>query len=120
MGTTSLLKPAEYARVAVDVASDKLASDIVMLDIRGVSDFADYFVILTAESARQMDNLTEEIESALESRGATKHHREGTAHGGWVLLDFGDLVIHIFGPDERQYYQIEEVWSKGVEALRIQ
>ena len=120
MGTASLLKSSEYAHLAVDVASEKLASEIVMLDIGSVSDFADYFVILTAESTRQIDNLTEEIEKALESVGAARHHKEGTAGGGWVLLDFGDVLIHIFGQDERQYYQIEEVWSKGVEVLRIQ
>ena len=113
------IQPVEYARLAVDVASDKQASDIVMLDIRGVSDFCDYFVILTGESPRQLDSLATDIEEALESQGATRHHREGSTQGGWVLLDFGDVIVHLFRPDERDFYQLEEAWSRGIEAVRI-
>ena len=69
--------PAEYARIAVDTASDRLASDIVMLDIRGLSDFADYFIILTGESTRQLRDVSEAIEATLEAAGAALHHREG-------------------------------------------
>ena len=115
-----LLEPVEYARLAVDVASEKQASDIVMLDIKAVCDFADYFVILTADSARQMQSLIEEIEGALKRLGATLHHREGNPRSGWVLLDLGDLVIHLFGPEARAFYNIEEAWSRTVEVVRIQ
>ena len=110
----------EYALLAVDVAADKQASDILMLDIRGVSDFADYFVISTVESRRQMSALREDLEKALEDRGAILHHREGADGGGWTLLDFGDLVVHLFGPEERAFYEIEAVWDKGVETVRVQ
>ncbi len=120
MTEQTALQSTEYAQLAVDVAEEKLASDIVLLDIRGVSDFADYFVILTAESTRQMAMLSEEIEHALERKGYAKHHREGTPQGGWMLLDFGDVVVHIFGPEEREFYSIEEAWSEGVEVVRIQ
>lgn len=120
MTEQTALQTTEYAQLAVDVAEEKLASDIVLLDIREVSDFADYFVILTAESTRQMAMLSEEIEHALERKGYPKHHREGTPQGGWMLLDFGDVVIHVFGPEEREFYSIEEAWSEGVEIVRIQ
>ena len=120
MGDKAILKPGEYARLAVDVASDGQASDVVMLDIRGVSAFADYFVILTAESARQLNNLAQEIEKALKAQGAGIHHREGTADGGWVLLDFSDLIVHLFRPEQREFYHIEGAWSRGIEAVRIQ
>ena len=119
MTDKAILEPAEYARVAVDVASEKQASDVVMLDIRGVCNFADYFVILTAESSRQMESLAEEIETALRRSGATLHHREGTHHTPWTLLDFGDVIVHLFGPDAREFYQIEGVWSQGVEVVRL-
>ena len=102
------------------MASDKQASDIVMLDLRGVSDFADYFVIATAESARQMDSLALDIESALKAAGARLHHREGTAHSGWVLLDFSDVIVHLFRPESRDFYHIEGAWSEGIETVRIQ
>ena len=120
MTDTVALGPAEYARLAVDVASDQLASDIVMLDIRNASDFADYFVILTAESTREMENLAEQIERAIEQNGATLHHREGTPASGWMLLDAGDVIIHLFGPEEREFYDIEGAWSQTVEVVRIQ
>jgi len=113
-------QPAEYARLAVEVASEKQASEIVLLDIRGVCDFADYFVILSAASSRQLDSLVFDLEEALEAQGADLHHREGTAQGGWVLLDFGDVVVHLFRPEKREYYQIEAAWPGGKETIRIQ
>ena len=120
MGAKTILKPVEYARIAVDAASEKQAVDILMMDIRGVSDFAEYFVILTAESPRQIGVLAVEIEKALEDQGAIRHHREGSAQGGWVLLDFGDVIVHLFRPEEREFYHLEGAWSRGIEAVRIQ
>lgn len=114
------LGPAEFARLAVDVASDQLASDIVMLDIRKASDFADYFIILTAESSREMRNLADQIERVAKENGATLHHREGTPGSGWMLLDVGDVIIHLFGPEEREFYDIEGAWSQTVEVVRLQ
>ena len=115
-----LLQPVESARLAVDAASEKQASDVVMLDIRDVSDFADYFVLLTADSPRQMQTVAEEIEQSLKRTGAALHHREGTAAAGWMLLDFGDVIIHLFRPEQRDFYQIERAWSHALEVLRIQ
>ena len=112
--------PAEFARAAIDVASELQASEVVMLDIREASDLADYFVILTAESARQMASLAQEIERALKGAGASLHHREGTHQTGWMLLDFGDLIVHLFAPEERGFYNIESVWSDSFEVVRIQ
>lgn len=119
MGTKIALQPVDVARKAVDVASDRQASDIVMLDIRKVSDFADFFVILTAESTRQIDDLTDEIENALESLGEMRHHTEGTPSGGWVLLDFGAVIVHIFRPEERDYYRLEDAWPSALETVRL-
>ena len=110
----------EVARLIVDVASDKLASDIVMLDIRGISDFADYFVVATVESPRQMNSLVEDIEAAVKQEDGKLHHREGTAQGGWMLLDFSDVLVHLFRPETRDYYRIEEAWPAAVETVRIQ
>lgn len=104
----------------MDVASEGLASDVTMLDVKGISAFADYFVILTAESRRQMEALRESLEKELEASGAVLHHREGTPAGGWVLLDFGDLVVHMFAPDTREYYRLEEAWPDAVEVVRLQ
>ena len=98
---TLLQQPADYARYIVDVASDKLAADIVLLDIREVSDFADFFVILTVESVRQMRAVVEDLEHALESKGYPRHHREGTPTSGWMLLESANNeVARFFAPDE--------------------
>ena len=120
METKSIPRSADTARHAVDVASDKLASDIVMLDLRGVADFTDFFVVLTVESSRQMDSVAQDIESAVEDLGARLHHREGTPHSGWVLLDFSDVIVHLFRPDSREFYDIEDAWSEATEIVRIQ
>lgn len=109
-----------HARYAVDFASDKLASDILMLDIGKVSDFADYFVIMSVESARQMRALAEDLEHALEEIGCYRRHREGSPESGWMLIDCGDLVIHIFGVEEREFYNLEAVWDEAAELVRIQ
>ena len=119
-GGASILDPAEYARLAVDVADDHMASDISMLDVREVCGFADFFVLLTAESTRQINTLVEEIERALKSKGTRLHHREGASDGGWVLLDFSDVIVHIFRAEEREYYRLEDAWQGAVETVRIQ
>lgn len=120
MATRTSLTSAEYARLAVDVASDKLASDIVMLDVGNVCGFADYFVVMSADSGRQVSALTEDLEAALKAEGAALHHREGGSDSGWVLLDFSDVIVHILRPEERDYYRIEEAWSNAVEVVRVQ
>ena len=114
------LGTAEGARLAVDVASEKQATDIVMLDMRELGAFTDYFVILTGESHRQVQALLEDIDQALDKAGMTLHHREGSSEGGWVLLDYGDLVVHVFAPEEREYYHLEQLWSQATVMFRIQ
>ena len=88
--------------------------------LRDVSDFTDYFIVLTVESSRQMDSLRDDLESVAEENGGKLHHREGTSNGGWVLLDFIDVIVHLFNPDSRDYYQIEQAWPDAIETVRIQ
>ncbi len=116
----SILEPAEYARLAVEVADDNMASDITMLDVREVCDFADYFVIMTADSTRQINTLVEETDKALKEKGIRLHQREGIADSGWVLLDFSNVIVHIFRPENRDYYQLEDAWVGATETVRIQ
>ena len=104
----------------MDVADDMQATDIVLLDIREVSSFADFFVIMSAGSRRQMDALAQDMQSELKETGASLHHREGGLESGWLLLDFGDVIVHVFAPEERAHYRLEEFWSKGKQMVRIQ
>ena len=120
MGTQVIQRSsADVARLVVDVASDKLASDIVMLDLRRIAPFADYFVIMSAESSRQIEALEEDITHALKEAQVTPFHREGIASSGWVLLDFSDVIIHIFGPEQREYYELERLWSQAPQVVRV-
>ena len=111
--------PADVARLAVDVAAEKLAADIVMLDLRELAPFTDYFVVMTAESVRQIEALEEDLTNAMKDAGIPRHHREGTPASGWVLLDFADVLIHIFGPEERDFFGLERLWSRAPQVVRI-
>jgi len=104
----------------VEAASDKQAGDIVLLDTRGICSFADYFVICNGESERQIKAIYEEVEHTLKKEGILTHHREGKLDSGWLLLDFGDVIVHIFAPFEREYYQLAELWSEATSVVRIQ
>jgi len=108
------------ARKAVEAASDKQASDIVLLDTQGVCSFADYFVICSGDSDRQIQAIYDEVGHVLKKEGILPHHREGTVDSGWLLLDFGDVIVHIFAPFERDYYQLDRLWSQAVLVVRIQ
>ncbi|MDA0735357.1 MAG: ribosome silencing factor [Chloroflexi bacterium] len=114
------LNPAEVAQLLVEVASDELAEDIVMLDLRPVTTLADYFVVMTAQSSRQVEALEATLTSALKEAGVNRFHREGVLGSGWVLLDFSNVIVHIFGPEEREYYALERLWYQAPQVVRIQ
>ena len=113
------LEPHDVAHAAVGIASDNLAENIVMLDIRSVASFADYFVILSATSSRQVSALQEDLEKGLKESGVKLHHREGTPESGWVLLDFSDVIVHIFGEEQRDFYQLDQMWSGAAQVVTV-
>lgn len=115
-----ILDGLELARKAVDAASEKQAGNIVLLDVRGSCSFTDFFVICSGESARQVRTISEEIEKTLKKEGVLPHHREGSTDSGWFLLDYTDVIIHIFGAAERDFYALEELWSDAKVVLRVQ
>jgi ribosome-associated protein len=117
---SSTLKAIEVARKAVEIVSNKQAVEIVLLDVRSIVSFADYFVICNGQSSRQINAIYDEILLLLKREGILPYHREGTIDSGWLLLDYGDVVIHIFAPKERHYYQLDELWSQGKPIVRIQ
>ena len=108
------------ARRAVEAASAKQAIDIVLLDTKKVCSFADYFMICSGDSERQIKTIYEEIGRILKGAGILPHHREGTIDSGWLLIDFGDVVVHIFTPLERERYQLDELWDRASTVVRIQ
>ena len=114
------LDSAELARSAVDTLSDKQAEDIALLDLRDVCSFTDYFVIATGTSTRQIRTLVEEVEQTIKNAGVRPLHIEGSDDTGWVLLDFGDVIIHVFAPREREFYGLERLWRGAVPVVHIQ
>ena len=109
----------EKARRIADIASEKLATDIVLLDARKICSFADYFVMVSGDSVRQLKAIAEEITHQLKQEGEYPFHREGTSGSGWILLDYGDVIVHIFSESERQTYKLDEVWREARSVLRM-
>ena len=92
----------------------------MLLDAQGVCSFADYFVICSGDSGRQIQAIYEEVGHTLKKEGILPHHHEGTVNSGWLLLDFGNVIVHIFAPLEREYYQLDKLWSQATPIIRIQ
>lgn len=120
VGEARILEGIEVARRAVDAAGERQAGDIVLLDTRKVCSFADYFVICNGESERQIRAIFEEVEHSLKKEGILPIHHEGTVDSGWLLLDYGDVIVHIFSISEREFYQLDRLWGQADPVLRIQ
>ena len=104
--------PAELARVAAQAASNKKAEDLVVLDLTGLSDVCDYFVIATGANARLVDSVIDEIkEKVADAFDEKPFSIEGRRGGNWVLMDYGSVVVHVFTPETREYYQLEKLWG---------
>ncbi len=110
----------DIARRVVELAEDKKAADIVLLDIGELTTLADAFVICSGGSERQLDAIADAIVEGLRADGVRPIGREGVAASHWVLLDFGGVVVHIFTPPERDFYQLEKHWSEARTVLRVQ
>jgi len=110
----------EISRTIVNVLEEKKGEDIVLLDIQGLATFADYFVICSGTSDRMLQALAEAAVEQVRNHYHLKARVEGEARDGWVLVDFGDIILHLFSPDRRNYYKLEELWSAGKVLLRLQ
>jgi len=112
--------PLELARRIVELAEDKKAADIILLDLAGLTTMADYFVICSGGSERQIQAIADGVISALRDEKTRPIGREGTAASHWVLIDFGSVVVHVFTPPERDYYGLEKHWSEARTILSVQ
>ena len=101
----------EYALLAAKTLSDKKAEDITVIDIQGKATFADYFVICSGSSERQVNSLTDEVEDRLAEAGLYVKSIEGKQGSGWILMDFGDIIVNLFPREMREKYSIEKVWG---------
>jgi ribosome-associated protein len=112
--------PLDLARRIVELAEDKKAADIVLLDLADLTTLADAFVICSGGSERQIAAIADGIAEALRDEGVKPIGREGTAESHWVLLDYGSVIVHVFTPPERDYYQLERHWSAARTVLQVQ
>lgn len=103
----------EMTRIAYDALSDKKGEDIKIIDITGVSVLADYFIIATGNSDSQVNALVDNVEEELHKAGYPLKQREGRANSSWILLDFGDIIVHVFDKENRLFYDLERIWKDG-------
>jgi len=104
----------------VDALEDKKAEDIILMDVREVASFTDYMIVCTGSSNRMLRALAEGTNTATREQHKVKGRVEGDPDGGWMVLDFGDIVVHIFDAELRNYYKLEELWKDGKILLRVQ
>ena len=119
-GPDQALTPLEHARRIAALAQEKLAEDVVILDMRPVCTFTDYFVIATGRNPRQTGAIWDEVHGRLkhESR-LVPQGVDGTREGAWIVADYLDVVLHVFTPEARSYYKLEELWG-DVPAVEIE
>jgi len=103
----------EVARSIINALEDKKGEDILLLDIQEISSFADYFVICNGTSDRMLDALADTAAEAAKKNHKINGRVEGGSKSGWVVVDLGDVVVHLFSKEQRDYYRLEELWSKG-------
>ncbi len=98
-------------QVAGRAALEKTALGLVALDLTGLSGIADYFMVMSARSTTHADTIAEAVRQALRARGARLKHVEGSAESGWLLMDYGDVIVHVFLEDTRRFYDLERLWN---------
>lgn len=103
----------ETVQLICKTLAEKSAMDIKIIEIKGMSDIADYFVVCSAKSAPQVKALDEHLEDVMEKAGKFAAHKEGVREGKWIALDYGEAIVHIFHKDIRDVYALDKLWDNG-------
>ncbi|MBM3179873.1 MAG: ribosome silencing factor [Chloroflexi bacterium] len=104
----------------VNSLEDKKGEGIVLIDLKDIVTFTDYFIICTGTSDRMLDALANASLDEMRKKRRKKGKKEGNSRDGWVVVDYGDVVVHLFSPDQRDFYRLEELWEDGKVLLRLQ
>lgn len=105
----------EMVKIAYQALDDKKGEDIKIINLEGISVLADYFIIANGSNSSQVQALVDNVEEELHKAGYSLKQREGYSNGNWVLLDFGDVIVHIFDRENRLFYDLERIWRDGKE-----
>lgn len=118
MRTLALEKPIDRSRTALEhaflcarVGEDHKAKNVLVLDMRGITPIYDFFVLMTGTSRRHIHTLAEEIDAAMRAEGEERLKIEGYQSSRWVVQDYGDIIVHVFDPESREYYALEDLWA---------
>ncbi len=104
----------------MNILEDKKGENIVLLDVHELSSFTDYFVIVNGTSDRMLDALAKAVSDGIDKQFDINSRIEGDSRTGWIVVDLGDTVVHLFTEQQRDYYRLEDLWSKGKTLLRLQ
>jgi ribosome-associated protein len=110
----------QLARSVVGALEDKKGEDILLMDIMNIASFADYFIICNGTSDRMLDGLADVVMETAKKVAGINSSVEGTPVDGWLVVDLGDLVVHLFSPEQRDYYDLEKLWDRGKILVRLQ
>lgn len=99
---------------------EKKGENILLLDIHEISDFTDFFIICSGTSERMLEALAEEVIERVKAQFLLQGRVEGLPSDGWILIDYGDIIVHLFSPQRRHYYRLEELWGEGKVLLHLQ
>lgn len=103
----------EMVHIVYEALDEKKGTDIRIIDISGISVLADYFIITNGNSDSQVKALVDNVEEKMHKAGYAQKQREGVTSGNWVLLDYGDVIVHVFDKENREFYNLERIWSDG-------
>jgi ribosome-associated protein len=110
----------ELARSVVTTLEDKKGEDILLLDIQDLTSFTDFFVLCNGTSDRMLKSLADAVQESVKTQFGMNARAEGEPSDGWLVIDLGDVVVHLFSPDQRDYYDLEKLWDRGKVLLRLQ
>ena len=110
----------KIARTITEVLEEKKGEEIVLLDLQGIASFADYFVICSGTSDRMIQSLMDSVVEKIREKYRLRPTLEGEPPDGWLLADYGDIILHLFSLDQRDFYNLEELWSEGKVLLHVQ
>ncbi|MFQ5791621.1 MAG: ribosome silencing factor [Acidobacteriota bacterium] len=111
--TLTLASIGTELRAAIEASQEKKASDLVLLDLRGLASFTDFFFLCSGNSERQLKAIADAVEEKLGKLQVRPNHVEGYLHGEWILMDYVDFIVHIFGPRSRSHFDLERLWGSA-------